>query len=1030
MKFIKGLGVPLTSSVLSGVLGGNTLKVTLPAVTSLPFSLPTGIPAPSFGPTTVTVDVANNTLSLDASASVASAHPVGATLDVVVMNASTTTLTKSTDLTATLNLSGVPFLAGTTLSLQGSITYSDGAVKASLTATLESDLSIVSNVVLTQGALITLASDTGLTVSGTLEIGTGNSAFDLVLNGSVKDLKNWSLSLSDPNAPMWQPVPSLTLSPTFTGSITDTDGKIRFDLSTSNVNGTAPLTWDAGAGASLSVSHLEVSDNTPPSGVACPDGTADGDVWVDLQGSFSYTPANLSLTAEGCIDITAQTFKVTTAATGILLPGNALFNITGASLTATGDVTKKEFNVTASATLQITGVNGQPSFPVGATFGTDGIVVGAQIPDLSSLGFSGSGAVYVATQKIDNFDPTTLGIQGGTFDLPAGLSVSLDYELPSNIVSAFSQIGINLGPQSEVHSVATLSSAGFSIDLGLNFGSQANGLKVIDTNGTALYLNSFDLGLTVGAQSQVSLSGSAYFELPALIPGSASSQAEVSVSGSFNFDSLTLSLGLSISDWTSALGINGLNIGDFAGKLGITFETGIPTPSLSLSADDIVLPTNWSTAIGMVPGTTISFDANINLDAPLLSFSIVGPAGQPALTPLAVATSDPSIVNSLVINQASLVLAPFGGITAAGDNVPAGISVIFDAVVANVPVHVDAAVGLTPPSLDADVSVGSFSIGPVNIDNPMFHLHLNPTSGVQIGFSGGVSSGNYSLSANVSLALGSTANGAGISLAVTAGLPSWLEVSGMLSGSISAGSSGVSVSASGSGYLTAGGNQLGPVSFSYDGSLSWSDVVNSFNQIAQFFSNAGTQIDEIIQILQNLGDNQQGIINALNAAGINPTTIVNTVTSVFGLINNSYNYIWVNPSAAQLYVLDVSGGSQSPNAPVIDYTWNGGYNQQWALVPGASGYEIVNRGSGQCLSVENNSTDEGTPLVQYPCFGGADQLWNIGSTSTYDHEGITSVSSGLNVDVEGASFFEGATIDQWPSNGGSNQYFWFSPGTN
>jgi Ricin-type beta-trefoil lectin domain-like len=528
----------------------------------------------------------------------------------------------------------------------------------------------------------------------------------------------------------------------------------------------------------------------------------------------------------------------------------------------------------------------------------------------------------------------------------------------------------------------------------------------------------------------VSLSGSAYFELPALVPGSAASHAEVSISGSFNFDSLTLSLGLSISDWTNALGINGLDIGDFAGKLGITFETGIPTPSLSLSADNITLPATWATAIGMVPGTTISFDANINLDAPLLSFSIAGPSGQPALTPLALVTSSPSIVNSLVINQASLVLAPFGGITAAGDNVPAGISVIFDAVVANVPVHVDAAIGVTPPSLNADVTVGSFSIGPVNIDNPMFHLHLNPTSGVQIGFSGGVSSGNYSLMADVSLALGNTDNGAGISLSVTAGLPSWLTVNGMLSGSVSADGNGVSVYASGSGYLVAGSGQLGPVNFSYNGNLSWSDVVNSFAQIAQFFENAGTQVNEIIQILQNLGDNQQGIVDALNAIGIDPTTVINDVTTVFGLINNSYNYIWVNPSAAQLYVLDVSGGSQSPNAPVIDYSWNGGYNQQWAIVPGPQGYEIINRGSGQCLSVENGSTAAGTPLVQYPCFGGTDQLWNLGTTSTYVHEGISSVSTGLNVDVYGASFFQGATIDQWYGNGGSNQYFWLSPGTN
>jgi hypothetical protein len=1033
LALLHSLHIPLSSPSLSGTLAGNTLTVSLPAPTALPFTLPAGVPSPTFGRATVQVDLAKKTLSLHADGSAGS---VSAELHVVVTNASTTTLTAKSDLTAMLALTGVPFFAGTTLALNGSISYTKGVATASLSGTLESDLAIASNVVLLKGALFSLAGDSGLELSGMVQIGSGNAALELDVAGSLKNLENWSLALSDPSAPMWQPVPSLTLTPLLSGSVTDAGGKVSFDVTTSNVNDSEALTWDAGAGATLSVTHLEVSNDKPRSGLDCPAGVADGDVWVDLQGTFGYTPADLDLTAEGCIDLPARAFTITTAATGTLLPGNPLFDITSASLTADGDIVKKTFTVTASAVLQVTALSNRPSFPVGASFGTDGVTVGAQLPDLSSLGFSGSGAIYVASRKVDNFDPTTLGGSGSPFDLPAGLSVTLDYSLPANVVAAFGRIGIDLGAQAQagVHSVATLSTAGFSIDLGFSFGSGANGLKIVDTAGTGIFLNSFDLGLTVGAQSQVSISGSAYFEMPALVPGSVPSEVEVSVNGSFNFDSLTLNLGLSLSRWTNALGIDGLDIGSFAGKLGITFETGIPTPSLSFSADDIVLPSSWQNAIGMVAGAQISLDADINLDAPVISFSLSGPtAEQPALTPLALASKDATVVNSLLVNQASLVVAPFGGPTAAGDIVTPGISLVFDAAVDNVPAHIDATIGLVPPSLDADVSVGSFSAGPVNIDDPMLHLHIDPantSNPIEIGFSGGVSSGNYSLSAAVSLALGNTANGASITLSVTAGLPSWLAVSGTLTGSISVGSGGTSVEASGSGYLTAGGSQLGPVSFSYDGSLSWSDVVDSFNQIATFFNNAGSQVSEIVQVLQSLGDSQQGVVNVLNAIGINPTAVLDAFTSVFGLINNNYDYIWVNPSLAQLYVLDVSGGSQSPNASVIDYSWNGGYNQQWAFVPGPDGDEIINRGSGQCLSVENDSTAAGAALVQYPCFGGSDQLWYIGSLSNYDHETITSASSGLDVDVAGASFFQGASIDQWPSNGGQNQYFWLSPGTN
>ncbi len=79
---------------------------------------------------------------------------------------------------------------------------------------------------------------------------------------------------------------------------------------------------------------------------------------------------------------------------------------------------------------------------------------------------------------------------------------------------------------------------------------------------------------------------------------------------------------------------------------------------------------------------------------------------------------------------------------------------------------------------------------------------------------------------------------------------------------------------------------------------------------------------------------------------------------------------------------------------------------------------------------ENNSTAAGTPLIQFPCNGGANQLWDIGTLNYYSSEGIVSVSSGLNVDVDGASFFAGATIDQYYGDGGSNQSFWLSPGTN
>jgi hypothetical protein len=99
------------------------------------------------------------------------------------------------------------------------------------------------------------------------------------------------------------------------------------------------------------------------------------------------------------------------------------------------------------------------------------------------------------------------------------------------------------------------------------------------------------------------------------------------------------------------------------------------------------------------------------------------------------------------------------------------------------------------------------------------------------------------------------------------------------------------------------------------------------------------------------------------------------------------------------------------------------------VLPTDSGYaEIVNRNSGQCLSVYGNSAGP-APLVQYPCFGGANQQWlfsggtsNLGgSTGT-----LQSRSSKLMADVAGESATAGAWIDQWYANGHNNQLFTFT----
>lgn len=131
----------------------------------------------------------------------------------------------------------------------------------------------------------------------------------------------------------------------------------------------------------------------------------------------------------------------------------------------------------------------------------------------------------------------------------------------------------------------------------------------------------------------------------------------------------------------------------------------------------------------------------------------------------------------------------------------------------------------------------------------------------------------------------------------------------------------------------------------------------------------------------------------------------------------------VTPNNTFGLLLDVSGASAYPGAPVIDRYANGGGNQNWYSAPagGNSTYEIINVHSNMCLTTDGRAGDQ---VYQEPCYGSQNQQWqtslNPGSVYAYT---IKSVYSGLYLDVNGDSPWPGASIDTWYYNGGANQYF-------
>lgn len=1039
------LGIPLGSSpTISGTLSGQTLTLTVGAPGQLPLTLPAGVPAPSFGPTTVVVDEAAGTLTLNASATAG----VTATLQVTIRHAGTTTLSGGADLTTTLTLGGVPFVAGATVTLTGHLTYTGGTLAASLTGSLDSAISLAGGAVTLQaGTNLSIATGGGLTVHGTALLGSGENAFTLTVDGSVTDLRNWSLSVTNPAGESWQPVPSLTLYPNFTATLTDRAGTIGFDL-----NSTGTATWSPASGATMSVTAFEVSNQAPAATVHCP-ATADGDVWLDLRGSFGYTPSGMApLNADACVDLTSRGFQIRTTVPGRLLPNNPTFNLTDASLTATGNLTTHAFAVTGSAGVTVPSPSGGPGvtgLTAAVSFTNNTILAGVEVPDLSALSSSlaGSATLYISSTDIAGFRPADYGLTGGVFPstipLRAGVNIAYKYtvaSLPSNVTSALNTLHVSIPAGTSILAVAQVSTTGLSASLDVNFGTDAGGAQLFNSHGAAFFLDDITLSISVGTTGgNVTLAGGGYLEMPKMWNGGAASQVEVTASASLNLSTLSPVLSLRLSNWNNALGVPGLTVRNFAASFAVS-----PNPSIALSANSVTMPTGWPQAIGLAAGAQISMDATVSLTQPVVRFWISGPGGSgTALTPLAVgyasqiAAGTPltpgqqSIVDSLQIQSAAFYLAPFGGTTAAGLTMQPGLALSFTAVIDHVLVSAEASIGVAPPSLSIDVSTDNFSVGALTISNTRFFLSIDPTQ-FTFGFKGGYTYGANSFTIAVSLVFGDSANGASLEMRLTAGLPSYLMVSTALQGSVSGDGTGASLAAGGWGGFWVNGHQFGSVYFSFDLStgLHWGDWLDDLKSLAASFVRYGASTNTIITALTNFGYSFYDILNALGANGVFSSDTLSTLESALNPFSTTYYDIWTYTSSGQLLVLDVSGGSQTADTQVITWPFNvNGHNQQWAFVadPAFPGwYEVVNRNSGQCLSDYGNSTAAGSPLVQYPCFGGYDQLWYFGSINLATTYVVTNGVSGLVMDVQSAYPWPGGTLDQWPYNGGTNQQFWLT----
>ena len=199
-------------------------------------------------------------------------------------------------------------------------------------------------------------------------------------------------------------------------------------------------------------------------------------------------------------------------------------------------------------------------------------------------------------------------------------------------------------------------------------------------------------------------------------------------------------------------------------------------------------------------------------------------------------------------------------------------------------------------------------------------------------------------------------------------------------------------------------------------------------QVATAFKQIGVPLQTIEAALANaFGDGPAAVYNLLNSIGSAGSGALDALGSVFnsGAYSTSTHPWWSVP-----LLMDVSGASTSPGAPVLQWTWNGGHNQQWYLLPTDSGFaELVNRNSGQCLAAPGYGA--GQQLIQVGCTGDPGQQWYLGiypgQNITGQTKAIWNRATGLYADVNGASTSAGAAIDQWYYNGDWNQQWYFGP---
>jgi O-glycosyl hydrolase len=134
-------------------------------------------------------------------------------------------------------------------------------------------------------------------------------------------------------------------------------------------------------------------------------------------------------------------------------------------------------------------------------------------------------------------------------------------------------------------------------------------------------------------------------------------------------------------------------------------------------------------------------------------------------------------------------------------------------------------------------------------------------------------------------------------------------------------------------------------------------------------------------------------------------------------LSGTYEIVSVRSGKA----LDASGAGTANGTKILQWTYNGGTNQQWRLARNTAGYyTITGVGSGKALDIPFATTWPGTQLQLWTPTGNPNQQWQIAPTDNGSYL-IESRLDGYRLDVWNNSTTDGGLIDVWPAGGTANQ---------